>query len=73
MIMSPYEQDICGPCAVPFVWRKCLLLKTELLDSKHDLRASIIQSVGGNILGHILTMSKLTNIQSSAQTLLLFK
>ena len=28
--------------------KKCLLLKKELLHSKHNLRASIMQVVGGN-------------------------
>ena len=28
--------------------RKCLLVKAELLHSKHNLRASVMQTVGGD-------------------------
>ena len=68
------------------------MLKIELLDSKHNLRASMIQLLGGNwldllsktyftdfrpdmlsILGNILIISKLTNLQSDVKLLLLFK
>ena len=38
--MLLYEEDIWGPCTVPSLGR--------LLDSKHNLRASMIQLLGGN-------------------------
>ena len=34
--------------AVPSLCKKCLLLKIGLLHSKRNLRASIMQAVGGN-------------------------
>ena len=90
MAMSSYEQDIWGPWTVS-IWRKCLLLKKELLDYKYDLTALIIQSVCWNcsclvsrvfftagrpdwlsILGNMLTVAELTNIQSSVKILLFF-
>ena len=65
-----------------------MLLKIELLDSKYNLRASMIQLLGGNwldllsktfftnfrpdmlsILGNILIVSKLTNLQSDVKVL----
>ena len=41
-----YEQDICGPCAVPSVCRKFLLLKIELLHVKQSSKPSKIHSTG---------------------------
>ena len=48
MAISVYECDIWRPCAVLSLCKKCLLLKIELLHSKHNLRVSIMQAVGRN-------------------------
>ena len=92
MAISLWEHDIWESCAVPSICKKCLLLKIELLHFKHNLRASIMQVVGGNwsylvsrmlltafnpatlsILGNILIISNLTNLQSDVNVLILFK
>ena len=62
------------------------MLKIELLDSKHNLRASMIKLLGGNwfdftdfipdmlsILGNMLVMLNLTDLQSDVKLLLLLK
>ena len=62
------------------------MLKIELFDSKHNLRTSMIQLLGGNwfdftnfrpdmvcILGNILVTLNLTDLQSDVKLLLLLK
>ena len=46
-----YEQDICGPCAVPFVCKNFLLLKIELLHVKQCSKLSKIHSTRGLLVG----------------------
>ena len=48
--ISLYEHDICGPFAVPSVFRKFLLLKIKLLHVKQSFKPSKIHSIGGVLL-----------------------
>ena len=54
-----YEQDICGPCTVPSIYRKFLLLKAELLHVKQSSKPSNIHSTGG-VLVELFNRADLT-------------
>ena len=47
-----YEQDICGLCAVPSVFRKPQLLRIELLHVKQSYKPSKIYLTGGVLVYH---------------------
>ena len=46
-----YEQDICGPCIVPFVCKNFQLLKIELLHIKQCSKLSKIHTIRGLLIG----------------------
>ena len=48
MAISLWKHNIWGPGAAPSLCKKCLILKMDLLHSKHNLRTSVMQAVGGN-------------------------
>ena len=59
IVIALFEQDICGPCVVPSVCRKFLLLKIELLHVKQSFEPSKIHSTG-EVLADLLNKTDLT-------------